>query len=63
MPANKEILEKLEDICHYLDNDGLHILYFISEIKTEFKDISKEKYNFWDKIHKQAITKIINDNN
>ena len=61
MSKNKEYLEKLNDICHFLDNDDLHILYFISEIKNEFKNISEEKYKFWDKIHKLAIKKLINN--
>lgn len=43
--------EQAYEIILWLKND-LKCLYMVSEMKREFKDISKDKYEFWDKVHK-----------
>ena len=43
--------EQAYEIILWLKDD-LKCLYMVSEIKRELKDISKERYEFWDTVHK-----------
>ena len=39
-----------QDIIHWLKVD-YKCLYMVSTIKEEVKDLSQEKYEFWDRVH------------
>lgn len=52
--------EMAEDIIHWLKDD-IKCLYMASEIKTELKDISQEKYEYWDRVHKNLLNHFINE--
>ena len=43
--------EQAYEIILWLKDD-LKCLYMVSEMKRELKDISKDKYEFWDGVHK-----------
>ncbi len=43
--------EQAYEIILWLKDD-LKCLYMVSEIKRELKDISKDRYEFWDAVHK-----------
>jgi hypothetical protein len=46
--------EQADEIILWLKND-LKCLYMVSEMKRELKDISKDRYKFWDRVHKIII--------
>lgn len=43
--------EKASEIIYWLKED-IKCLYMVAEIKLQMKDISQEKYEFWDRVHK-----------
>lgn len=43
--------EQAEEIIHWM-KDELKCLYMVSELKRQLIDISKERYEFWDRVHK-----------
>ena len=53
--------EQAHEIILWLKND-LKCLYMVSEMKRELKDISKDRYEFWDRVHK-LIYEYINKSN
>jgi hypothetical protein len=44
------------DVVHYISND-IGSLYMIAEIKKELKSLSKERYDYWDRIHTLVLRK------
>jgi hypothetical protein len=51
--------EQAQDLIHWLKDD-IKCLYMVSEIKNELKDISEEKYQYWDRVHKIIYNHFIN---
>jgi hypothetical protein len=45
-----------DDIVYWIKND-ISCLHMISEIKKELKPLSKERYEFWDRIHTLVLKK------
>lgn len=45
---SEELMAK--DIVYWIKND-IGCLYMLSEIKKELKPLSKDRYQYWDKIH------------
>jgi hypothetical protein len=43
--------EQAHEIIHWI-KDKLKCLYMVSEIKNELVCVSKDRYEFWDKVHK-----------
>lgn len=43
--------EQAHEIIDWI-KDELKCLYMVSEIKRELNDISKDRYEFWDRVHK-----------
>jgi hypothetical protein len=43
--------EQAFEIIHWIKDD-LKCIYMVSEIKRELKHISKDRYDFWDRVHK-----------
>lgn len=43
--------EQAHEIIHWI-KDELKCLYMVSEIKNELEYISKDRYQFWDRVHK-----------
>ena len=43
--------EQAHEIIHWI-KDELKCLYMVSEIKNELVCVSKDRYEFWDKVHK-----------
>lgn len=50
-----------DDIIHWIKVD-YKCLYMVSAIKEEIKDLSKEKYEFWDKVHTLIYNHFIKSN-
>ena len=53
--------EQAHEIIHWI-KDEVKCLYMVSEIKRELNDISKDRYEFWDMVHK-IIYKHFNKSN
>ena len=53
--------EQAYEIILWLKDD-IKCLYMVSEIKIELKDISKLRYEFWDRVHK-IISEHFNNSN
>ena len=53
--------EQAYEIILWLKDD-LKCLYMVSEIKRELKDISKDRYEFWDAVHKLIYEHFNNSN-
>lgn len=45
-----------DDIIYWIKND-ISCLHMVSEIKKELKPLSKERYEFWDRIHTIVLNK------
>jgi hypothetical protein len=45
-----------EDIVYWIKND-ISCLHMVAEIKKELKPLSKERYEFWDRIHTLVLKK------
>jgi hypothetical protein len=45
-----------DDIIYWIKND-ISCLHMISEIKKELEPLSKERYEFWDRIHTIVLYK------
>jgi len=52
--------ENAEDIIYWLKDD-IKCLYMVSEIKKEFKNLSTEKFIFWNKVHEIVLNHFIKD--
>jgi hypothetical protein len=50
-----------DDIIHWIKVD-YKCLYMVSTIKEQIKDLSKEKYEFWDRVHKLIYNHFIKSN-
>lgn len=48
--------EMADDIVYWIKND-IGCLYMVSELKKELKPLSKERYEYWDKIHSLVLQK------
>ena len=48
--------EMATDIVYWIKND-IGCLYMLSEIKKELKPLSKERYDYWDRIHTLVLEK------
>lgn len=48
--------EMATDIVYWIKND-IGCLYMLSEIKKELKPLSKERYEFWDRVHTIVLNK------
>ena len=46
--------EQAHEIIHWI-KDEVKCLYMVSELKRELQDISKDRYEFWDRVHKIII--------
>lgn len=53
--------EQAYEIILWLKDD-LKCLYMVSEMKRELKDISKDRYEFWDRVHKLIYEHFKNSN-
>lgn len=53
--------EQAQEIIYWIE-DELKCLIMVSEIKSELKDISKDRYEFWDRVHKIIIQHFENTN-
>jgi len=51
--------EKADDIIFWVIDD-IKCLYLVSEVKEQVKELSKEKYEFWDRVHKIIYNHFIN---
>jgi len=45
-----------EDIVYWIKND-ISCLHMVAEIKKELKPLSKERYEFWDRVHTIVLKK------
>jgi hypothetical protein len=45
-----------DDIVYWIKND-ISCLHMVSEIKKELKPLSKERFEFWDRIHTIVLNK------
>lgn len=45
-----------QDIVYWIKND-IGCLYMVSELKKELKSLSKERYEYWDRIHTLVLKK------
>ena len=53
--------EEAHEIIHWI-KDEVKCLYMVSEIKRELNDISKDRYEFWDRVHKLISEHFKNSN-
>jgi hypothetical protein len=53
--------EQAHEIIHWIKDD-LKCIYMVSEIKRELKDISKDRYEFWNRVHKIIYEHFKNSN-
>jgi len=44
------------DVVYWVKND-ISCLHMIAEIKKELKPLSKERYEFWDRVHTIVLNK------
>jgi hypothetical protein len=53
-----ELSEKLmaDDLVYWIKKD-VTCLYMISEIKKELRSLSKERYDYWDRVHTLVLEK------
>lgn len=57
---NKDTPEDIaNDLIHWVKNE-ISCLYMVSEMKKELKPLSKERYDYWDNIHKLLLKKFLN---
>ena len=45
-----------DDVVYWIKND-ISCLHMVAEIKKELKPLSKERYEFWDRIHTLVLKK------
>jgi hypothetical protein len=53
--------EQAHEIIHWI-KDELKCLFMVSELKRELQDISKDRYEFWDRVHKLISEHFKNSN-